>query len=160
MNKTVWAGIALIILVGGGWYLYAKNQSSTSAGTELTDQQKADQYGSVKPETTQVVAESMQGKWQSTSDPKSQIEIKADGTIVDWYDGKQMSSGALTVFTKVNAPAGLTITLDDNAVYAQVKDAKDKTLVMDYRVTMSADANTLTMIYLEGTGHNEYRRIQ
>lgn len=64
--------------------------------------------GSVQPDVRLVVGESVMGKWQSTEDAKFIREFKAfsetsmSGTVTDWYDGKQVSSGTYVTFDSKN----------------------------------------------------------
>lgn len=158
MNKTVLGIIVALLIVAGGAYLYTHNQSA-SQGTMATST-SADTAGSVKPETTTVVSENLQGKWQSTSDPKNVIEFQANDKIVWTYDGKEMADGLYVVFTKENAPKLVAFPIDANAVYVQTTETGSQNDTMNFRIMMSADANELTLIYMERGGATVYKRVQ
>jgi hypothetical protein len=154
MNKALIALIVIIVLAGGAyWYMQSQSAASTS-GTTIEEQN-----GSVKPETTQIVSETMQGVWQSTDDVKSTREFKADGTFADSYDGQTVGTGTYTVFTQTNLN-GVTVSfpLDTDAVYAQLNDSSVGAL--NFRVTMSADANSLQMYYMDRGGVLNFTRVQ
>jgi hypothetical protein len=157
MSKALIALVVIVVLAGGA-YWYAQTQpagmSDTASSTAMTEEN-----GSVKPETTQVVGESMQGTWQSTDDAKSVREFKADGTFTDSYDGEVVGTGTYTVFTQAMLN-GVTVSfpLDASAVYAQLSDSTAGPL--NFRVTMSADANTLQMYYMDRGGVLNFARVQ
>jgi hypothetical protein len=173
MNKTVLGLVAAIVVVGGGWYLYSHNNSTqgeaaqapstsaqaTSAGDNTAA--NADAAGSVKPDPVLVGSENLQGKWQANDDKKFVREFKADGTVTDWYDNETKSSGTYKVFTKANLNGvSVSFPLELNAAYVQLKEGGSESTTMNFKVTMSPDANTLTFTYMDRGGATTYTRIK
>jgi hypothetical protein len=154
MNKALIALIVIIIL-GGGAYWYMQSQTVPAADTAAN----GDQNGSVKPDAVQVGTENMVGTWQSTDDAKSVREFKADGTFADSYDGAVVGTGTYKVFTQANLN-GVTVSfpLDTNAAYAQLNDSTAGAL--NFRVAMSADANSMQMYYMDRGGVLNFTRVQ
>ncbi len=129
---------------------WGDTQSSTSA-------QGA---GSVKQDTSLIVADNLTGKWQSTSDAKFVREFKAGDKVTDYYDGKAVTDGLWVVFTKANAPKIVPFPIDVNAVYVQITEKGTQQDTLNFKVQLSADANTLTLIYMDRGGATTYTRIQ
>lgn len=100
--------------------------------------------GSTQPDASLVVSESIVGKWQSTDDAKFVREFKDGDRVVDWYDGKQVSSGLFVAFEKKNAPK-VAFPLVENRVYLQL------TMTGSQADTLTFSVNKLTPEELELT---------
>lgn len=115
--------------------------------------------GSVKPDTSLVVSESIVGKWQSTEDPKSVREFKDDGTMVDIYDGKVVSTDLFVVFTKENAPKIVAFPIEDNAVYIQATQKGTQEDTLNFKL-VKLTPDELVLIYMERGGTLTYKAVK
>ena len=158
MNKSVIA-LVIIVLLAGGTYWYMQSHPMTASDMSSSTATTGEENGSVKPDTSLVVGETIQGKWQSTTDPKNVIEIGADDTIVWWYDNAQVAHGLYVVFTKENAPKIVSIPLDENAVYMQTTETGAQSDTMNFRITMTPDGNSLTLTYMDRGSATTYTRV-
>ena len=115
--------------------------------------------GSVKQDTSLIVSESIVGKWQSTTDAKSVREFKADGTIIEWYDNKQVSSGLWVAYTKANAPKMVAFPIDESSVYLQLTEKGTQADTLDFKIT-KLTPESLELIYMTRGGALTYKHIQ
>lgn len=115
--------------------------------------------GSVKQDTSLIVSESIVGKWQSTTDPKSIREFKDGGVVVDWYDGKTVSTGLWVAYTKANAPKMVAFPIDENAVYLQLTEKGTQADTLDFKIT-KLTPESLELIYMTRGGALTYKYIQ
>jgi hypothetical protein len=116
------------------------------------------QPGSVKPSAVLVTGESIEGTWQDNGDPKSEITLASGGAITWIYDGKDMSSGTFAVFTK-DEPKAVSFPIDADAVYLQTTDSSTAE-TQNFKIQLSADADTLTLIYMDRGGATTYSRVE
>ncbi len=158
MNKTVLGLMVVVVLAAGGWYFYSQKDATMESTNDSSIMADGDEGGpgSVKPDTSLVVYESIQGKWQSNEDPKSAREFKDDGSVVDIYDGKVVSTGTYSAFVKTNAPAGITLPLEDSAVYIQIKDASTSLMFKLAKLT----PEELELIYMDRGGMLTYKLVK
>jgi hypothetical protein len=118
-----------------------------------------DAAGSVKQDTSLIVSESIQGKWQSTEDAKFVREFKADSVVEDWHDGKVVTSGLFVVFTKANAPKMVAFPIEENAVYIQMTTKGTQADTLNFKlVKMTSDE--LELIYMDRGGSLKFTRVQ
>lgn len=122
--------------------------------------------GSEKPDTRLVVGESIMGKWQDTTDPKFLREFKNfsdkeySGTVTDFYDGKQVSTGTYEVYTK-EYPAPMTgISLQDNTVYTRLIMSGTQTTALNFKLTMNPMMDELSLTYLDRGGVLKFKLVQ
>jgi hypothetical protein len=120
----------------------------------------AQSAGSVKPDTILIGTENLMGTWQDTKDPKNKLEFKAGDQLVMWYDGKQVSKGLYVVFNKENAPKIVAFPIEANAVYLQTTMTGSQADTQNFKIGFSADANTLTLTYMDRGGVTTYTRVQ
>ena len=152
--KTIWAVVIVVALAGAG-YWYFSNQSAPQSPQSQGEQAEA---ASVKPEVTLVVGESIVGKWQSTDDAKFAREFKADGTVVDSYDGKAVSSGMFTVFTK-DKPAQTSFPLEADAVYVQLTMQGTQADNLNFKV-VKLTPDELQLVYMDRGGVLNFKVVK
>lgn len=161
MNKTVLGLAILVVLTAGGWYVYSLSGSAEKMmSADESSASMSDDYGSTKPDTTLVASENLMGKWRATDDPKFVREFKVGNQVVDSYDNEVKTSGLYVVFTKDNAPKIVPFPIDPNAVYVQITETGSQSDTLNFRMSMSPDANTLTLIYMDRGGATTYTRVQ
>ena len=119
----------------------------------------AGEGGGIQPELSVIVSENMQGKWQSADDAKFVREFKSGGTVVDWYDGKTVSSGTYTVFAKSSPLAGVTIPLEDNTAYLQLKMTGTQAETLNFKIT-EVTPEELEMTYLDRGGALRFTAVR
>lgn len=115
--------------------------------------------GSVKQDTSLIVSESIVGKWQSSEDTKFVREFKADGAVVDWYDGKTVSTGLWVAYTKANAPKMVAFPIDVDAVYLQLTMKGTQADTLDFKIT-KLTPESLELIYMTRGGALTFKHIQ
>lgn len=116
--------------------------------------------GSVKPDIALVASESIVGTWQSDRDAKSTRVYSSDGTLVDMYDGRELSRGTWKAFTAEKPAAGVSLTLEADTVYMQeilVNEAETATLNLQVE---KLTPENLELIYVEGVGSLTYTRVK
>ncbi|MDE2071620.1 MAG: hypothetical protein KGI70_02740 [Patescibacteria group bacterium] len=160
-----------IVFVGAGEDVTLSVGSTTTTCNPVPDQNNAPfnwgdagEGGGVQPpgsqpSAEQVVSESIVGKWQSTDDPKYVREFKGDGTAVDYYDGKAVTSGTWKAFLKADAPATVSFPLVDNQVYLQMKMQGSQAEFLDFKIT-KLTPEELQLIYLERGGVLNFKSVQ
>lgn len=114
--------------------------------------------GSIQPDVSVVVSESIQGRWQSTQDPKSVRVFNDDYTVEDIYDGETVSTGLWVAFTKMNAPE-IAFPLEDSAVYLQITEEGTVLDTLTFKVTRITP-DELELIYMGRGGALTYTRVQ
>ncbi len=168
MQKLIWGVIILLVVVAGGWYFYSQGDKAASAPADATSNAAAgnvsadagDQPTGSRPDASLVVGESIIGKWQDTTDAKNAIEFKSGDQVVWWYDNKELSNGLFVVFTKDNAPKVVSFPIDTNSVYLQTTSTGSQSDTQNFKVSLSADTNTLTLTYMDRGGATTYKRVQ
>lgn len=113
----------------------------------------------MKQDTSLIVSESIVGKWQSTQDPKSVREFKSDGTMVDIYDGKVVSTNLWVAFTKANAPKMVAFPIEEGAVYIQATEKGTAQDTLDFKV-VKLTPEELELIYMTRGGVLTYKSIK
>ena len=115
--------------------------------------------GSVKQDTSLIVTESMLGKWQSVDDAKYVREFKEKGVVVDWYDGKTVSTGLWVVFTKEKAPKIFPYTMDTSSVYLQLTMTGSQADTLNFKISKMTPEE-LQLVYLDRGGVLTFKRVQ
>lgn len=141
-----------IVFSGAGEEVYLEVGSESTTCNPVPSQDMApwnwgdaaEGGGSVQPDASLVVSESIVGKWKSVDDPKFIREFKGSDVVIDWYDGKQVSSGLFVAFEKKNAPE-VAFPLQDDRVYLQL------TMTGSQADTLTFSVNKLTPEELELT---------
>lgn len=118
-----------------------------------------DEGGGVRQDTSVIVAESIQGKWQSTDDAKYVREFQDGGKVVDWYDGKQVSTGTYVVYTQERPIGGITIPLQPNKVYVQLTMSGSQREVLNFTVA-KLTPEELELVYMERGGVLRFSAVQ
>jgi hypothetical protein len=115
--------------------------------------------GSMQPDASLVVTESIQGLWQSTQDIKSAREFKEGGVINDLYEGKVVSTGLWVAFTKENAPKMVSYTIEPDMVYIQITEKGTQADTLDFKL-VKLTPDELELVYLTRGGALTYKRVQ
>src|SRR3989344_8149457 len=147
MQKTILGVVAALVVVGGGWYFYMQKGEFALASS------------SVKQDTSLIVTESMLGKWQSVDDAKYVREFKEKDAVVDWYDGKTVSTGLWVVFTKEKAPKVFPYTMDTSSVYLQLTMTGSQADTLNFKISKMT-LEELQLVYLDRGGVLTFKRVQ
>lgn len=115
--------------------------------------------GGIKQDTSLIVTENMLGKWQSVDDAKFVREFKAGDVVVDWYDGKTVSTGLWVAFTKEKAPKIFPYTMDTSSVYAQLTMTGSQADTLNFKVS-KVTPEDLELVYLDRGGVLRFKRVQ
>jgi len=115
---------------GGGKNIEPKAEAPTddallaSPDVSLEFGDDGDEGGTVV-DARAAVKENIVGVWQSTDDGSFVREFKADGTVIDTYDGEPSATqkDTWTIFTKENPDKEFLGVLEDNTVYIKMKAA-------------------------------------
>lgn len=112
----------------------------------------------VKPDIALVASESIVGTWQSDRDEKSTRVYSSDGTLVDMYDGQELSRGTWKAFTAEKPAEGVSIDLEPDTVYIQeILVNEVETATLNLQVEKLTPEN-LDLVYTEGVGSLAYTR--
>jgi len=115
--------------------------------------------GSIKQDTSLIVTENMLGKWQSVDDAKYVREFKEKDAVVDWYDGKTVSTGLWVAFTKEKAPKIFPYTMDTSSVYLQLTMTGTQADTLNFRIS-KVTPEELELVYLDRGGVLRFKRVQ
>ena len=118
----------------------------------------AGEGGGVKLDTALIVTESIQGKWQSTDDAKFVREFRDKGVVIDWHDGKEVSSGLFVAFEKMNAPE-VPYPLEDGTVYLQLTMKGTQADTLNFKL-VKLTPEELQMIYMDRGGILSFKHIE
>jgi hypothetical protein len=102
----------------------------------------------------------MAGHWRSVDDPRSLIEIRADGTWIDSYTGEPSATATShwLLFSGAKPPkAAVSESLDANSTYLEVSDKDGGVLV--YALDR-LDAKSLDLLYLDRGNTLRYTRVK
>src|SRR3989338_803429 len=110
-------------------------------------------------DTSLIVTESMLGKWQSVDDAKYVREFKEKDVVVDWYDGKTVSTGLWVVFTKEKAPKIFPYTMDTSSVYLQLTMTGSQADTLNFKISKMTPEE-LQLVYLDRGGVLTFKRVQ
>ncbi|MEK7080062.1 MAG: hypothetical protein AAB901_02120 [Patescibacteria group bacterium] len=120
MNSKILVGIAVVCALGLASYLWYSGQPKKDAvienATSTPSTAKPQKGASVNPAALKA---DVTGTWQSTDDPKFTREFRANGTVVDRYEGNKdaTTEGSWKVVT------------DSRTLPASIPNAKDLTII-------------------------------
>jgi hypothetical protein len=118
----------------------------------------------VQPDVRLVVGESIMGKWQSTEDAKFVREFKAfsetsmSGTVSDWYDGKEVSTGTYVAFTSENAVT-VPFPIQAGKTYLQLTMTGTQAEKLNFSVN-KLTPEALELTYMDRGGVLSFKAIQ
>lgn len=152
----VGAGEGVTLTVGNTTHMCNPVPSTDMAPWNWGD---AGEGGSIKPDTSLVVTESIQGKWQSTDDAKFVREFKSDDVVVDYYDGKEVARGLWVAFTKENAPKVVAFPIEDNTVYIQITEKGTQADTLNFKL-VKLTPDELQLIYMDRGGALNFTAVR
>jgi len=117
----------------------------------------AGEGGSIQPDVTLVVSESIVGKWKSSTDPFVR-EFKEGGSVVDMYDGEEKSEGTWKVFTK-EKPVMVSFPLETGAVYIQLTMQGLQGEVLNFKLN-KLTPDELELTYMDRGGVLRFTAVQ
>ena len=139
--------LAIIIIIVGGWYAYRHYNA------RVTQQGIQEQGVGTLPGGAWLI-----GVWQSTTDAKFVREFRADGTVVDSYDGAPQATDTWKLFTKDNAPQ-VSFALEAGASYIQITRQGGVPTTFTFKIaTLTQDE--LDLIYLDRGGSLTFKKIR
>ena len=112
----------------------------------------------MKQDASLIVSESIQGKWQDTTDAKFTREFKPDYTVVDSYDNKAVSGGLWVAFTKANAPE-ISFPLQEGVVYLQLTMTGTQADTLTYKVN-KLTPDELELTYMDRGGVLRFKSVK
>lgn len=156
-----------VVFVGAGEEVQLSVGSETAVCSPVPTQEMApwnwgdaaEGGGSVKQDTSLIVTENMLGKWQSTDDAKYVREFKAKDVVVDWYDGKTVSTGLWVAFTKAQAPKIFPYSMDTSSVYLQLTMTGTQADTLNFKIS-KVTPEELQLTYLDRGGVLRFKRVQ
>jgi len=151
MNNKVLIGIVVVLAVAGGAYYFATTRSQSvepvSQGMPVP--------GSENSGNEMVVANdpAMNGRWQSTEDAKFMREFRADGTVVDTYEGNASATtmGTYMVIDPA-AETGLPVPAANLAGMTIIKTTWSNGVIMYFGVNSLTESD-LKLVNLSGRGN-------
>jgi hypothetical protein len=102
----------------------------------------------------------MAGRWRSVDDPRSLIEIRADGTWIDSYTGEPSATATShwLLFSGARPPKDAAgETLDAKSTYLEVSDKDGGVL---FYALDHLDAKSLDLLYLDRGNTLRYTRVK
>lgn len=118
----------------------------------------AGEGGGVKQDLTVIVGESIVGKWQDTTDAKFVREFKDGGKAIDMYDGKSVSSGTFTVFSK-EKPITVSFPLQADTVYVQMTMQGTQAEKLNFKINRLTP-EVLELTYMDRGGVLMFKAVQ
>ncbi len=140
--KNVPLVVILIVIAIVGYMFWPEEEVVTETPTVVQEQ------GSVSVQ----VERSIIGVWRSTLDPKFTREFRADGAVIDAYEGVEPGQGTWELFTN---PTGENVPVIPDAVYLKVVGGG---IPLYFTVTSVSDTN-LELIYID-RGSLSFVRVQ
>lgn len=119
----------------------------------------AEGAGSIQPEASLVVTESIRGKWQSTDDSKFVREFRENDVVIDYYDNEEVSRGLWVAYTKANAPRIVPFPIDASAVYLQLTMTGSQADTLNFKVS-KLTPDSLQLVYMDRGGVQNYTFVQ
>lgn len=155
MNKALITIFALAVAVAA--YLYGVSQKTPSQPAASTSQEAViEEHADQKPDLALVVSESIVGTWQSVDDKKFLREFKANGTSIDYYDGKVSSTDTWKAFT-IDKPLPTYAPLEKDTPYVQLMT--EENMALNFKVT-KLTPDELELVYLDRGGMLTFTRIK
>lgn len=139
---------------GAGFY----SNTSTKQGIAV-----GEPYGgNISTDIAQIVSESIVGVWKSTQDSKFTREFTNAGVIIDYYEGKAVTTGTWVAFTN-QKPLKVSFPLEKEAVYIQMTTVGNQAgipdSVLNFKLT-KLTPESLELIYMDRGGINTFTRIK
>lgn len=111
----------------------------------------AGEGGGERPDASLVVSESILGTWQSVDDEQFTREFRGDGTVIDRYDGAEVSTGTWIAFT-ADAPLAVSFPLEPDTVYIRMAEEEgDEATTLHFKLT-TLTPEELELVYMERGG--------
>lgn len=154
MNRNIVIGIVVVIALAvlGWWYWAMMRPAGDTDMMPFAPEESVN--GVARPDTE--IAVELAGTWESTQDSRFIREFRADGTVIDRYEGDE-SATTQGSWNFVADPAS------ERAELPVVKDAKILKIQFSEEVLYFAltglSSTELSMIYLQGNGTLEFRRV-
>jgi len=146
-GKVVLAWIIVLILIGAGVWYYLSMPSPAAAPIPV------EQDGGIGGEPVQ---SDIVGTWRSTEDAKFTREFRADGTVVDSYEGEESAT--------VEGKWEFVEEIPDDLPFADAEGAiiriTDEYETYYFRVNDESRYEALSLTYLSGNGVLTFERVQ
>lgn len=146
MKTCMWIAIAICILVVGVWYVQY-DKASQIAEDEIGE--------GLEQDLAPIVREGIIGRWKSLDDAKFTREFKADGTLVDSYEGGDDLGGTWTVFSD-QSPEDVAFPIESLTAYVQMAADGD---LFNFKV-IKLTPEELELIYMDRGGVLRFQRVQ
>ncbi len=111
-----------------------------------------------RPDFTTIVSESLVGIWKSTTDAKFIREFAKNGTVIDMYDGKKVTTGTWKVFMS-EKPLKVTFPLERETIYVQMIASGAKGETFTFKLG-KLTPDELQLTYMERGGVNTFVRVK
>lgn len=148
-----WVVAAVVIIAAGVFYFWPQVMKAPSTA-QNTEQASTQTQPTAQPD--------MPGTWRSDKDAKFTREIRADGVIIDHYEGEPTAgvNGQWSAVADVSAEAGLTIPAAALAGKTVIKVVWEGGAETTYFAIDSLTGSAMTTTDLSGRGEvNTWTRL-
>lgn len=114
--------------------------------------------GSIKVDASLVVKESIVGTWKSDQDAKFSREFTSSGTVIDFYDGKSVTTGNWQIFTG-EKPLKVSFPVEKDAVYVQMTISGSQSDTLNFKL-LKLTPEKLELVYMERGNVNVFTRVK
>ncbi|XKT74597.1 MAG: hypothetical protein ACJKTH_00695 [Patescibacteria group bacterium UBA2163] len=153
--KNILIPIIAIIVVAGGFYLFANNPSEVSDEENQQVQQTTSENDETAMDSPLSIG-SLAGVWQSTEDPNFVRTMYENGGYMDSYEGEEQANGPWVIFTAENAPEEFPYPTEAGMVYLEMQDDSGPL----YFAITELTRERLVLIYLNRGGALEFEKVQ
>jgi hypothetical protein len=163
MNAKIFiAGLVVVAALFGAYYIgvhQAKaptSQETISDDLGGTDQIAEDEHAYQGDNRITAAQGALVGNWQSNEDSKFSREFKADGTLIDAYEGSPApQKGTWSLSTKEAPDSAYQGTYEQGPVYLKISVGQD---VLFFKIT-AVTPDALELIYLDHGGALTFKKI-
>lgn len=148
MKTYIWIAIALLVVAGGLWYLQQDAMPAETMEQAIGEGQEID--------VADAVRENIIGAWRSMDDAKFVREFKADGMVVDSYEGSADVEGEWRAFSE-QSPIEVGFPLEADTAYIQI--TADASELLHFKLA-KLTPEELELIYMDRGGVLRFERIQ
>lgn len=132
MSKILIAGVVIILVLVGVYLYWPVKEQAQVESAPVASGENANQSASYA------------GKWRSDEDAKYELEFSADGSFVEYYDGKETEKGAWLEMPSLGDEASNYGDLGLSGLFLKLERGDGPYL---YKV-LKADSASLQLIYL------------
>lgn len=160
--KNVAIVVLVLVLAGVGYWVFTKeaespvmeNGTRTETNTPSTNTHNTT---GAEQDMVRIISGELVGTYQGNPNTKFTREFKADGTVVDTYEGKVVAEGTWQVYTK-ESPLPVAFDIAEKASYVQITFAGAQSQTLNFRISEVTPA-VLNLVFMERGGTLSFNRI-